>query len=49
MLMEEVTRRGQAQPRPAPEALHVPLMTADARVKRSGIARCKVEVFDTRA
>jgi predicted nucleic acid-binding protein len=29
------------------EALHVPLITADARVKRSGVARCKVEVFDT--
>ena len=28
------------------EALHVPLITADARVKRSGVARCKVEVFD---
>jgi predicted nucleic acid-binding protein len=28
------------------EALHVSLITADARVKRSGVARCKVEVFD---
>jgi predicted nucleic acid-binding protein len=28
------------------EALHVPLITADARVKRSGAARYKVEVFD---
>jgi GNAT superfamily N-acetyltransferase len=28
------------------EALHVPLITTDARVKRSGIARCEVEVFD---
>jgi predicted nucleic acid-binding protein len=28
------------------EALHVPLITADARVKRSGVARCQVEVFD---
>jgi predicted nucleic acid-binding protein len=28
------------------EALHVPLITADARVKRSGVARCEVEVFD---
>jgi predicted nucleic acid-binding protein len=28
------------------EALHVPLVTADARVKRSGVARCEVEVFD---
>ena len=28
------------------EALHVPLITADARIKRSGAARCKVEVFD---
>jgi len=28
------------------EALHVPLVTADARVKRSGAARCEVEVFD---
>ena len=31
------------------EALHVSLITADARIKRSGVARCKVEVFDTRA
>ena len=28
------------------EALHVPLITADARIKRSGAARCKVDVFD---
>ena len=28
------------------EALHVPLITADARIQRSGVARCKVEVFD---
>jgi predicted nucleic acid-binding protein len=28
------------------EALQVPLVTADARIKRSGAARCKVEVFD---
>ena len=28
------------------EALHVPLITADARVKSSGVARCEVEVFD---
>jgi predicted nucleic acid-binding protein len=28
------------------EALNVPLITADARVKRSGVARCEVEVFD---
>ena len=28
------------------EALRVPLITADARIKRSGIARCEVEVFD---
>jgi predicted nucleic acid-binding protein len=28
------------------EALHVPLITADARIKRSGIARCEIEVFD---
>jgi predicted nucleic acid-binding protein len=28
------------------EALHVPLITADARIKRSGAARCKVEVID---
>jgi predicted nucleic acid-binding protein len=28
------------------EALDVPLVTADARVKRSGVARCEVEVFD---
>lgn len=30
------------------EVLRVPLITADARVKRSGIARCEVEVFDAR-
>ncbi len=28
------------------EALRVPLITADARVKRSGVAQCEVEVFD---
>jgi predicted nucleic acid-binding protein len=28
------------------EALQVPLVTADARIKRSGAGRCKVEVFD---
>jgi predicted nucleic acid-binding protein len=28
------------------ETLRVPLITADARIKRSGIARCEVEVFD---
>ena len=28
------------------DALRVPLITADARIKRSGIARCEVEVFD---
>ena len=28
------------------EALHVPLITAGARIERSGVARCKVEVFD---
>jgi predicted nucleic acid-binding protein len=27
------------------EALNVSLITADARIKRSGAARCKVEVF----
>jgi predicted nucleic acid-binding protein len=27
------------------EALHVPLVTADARIQRSGVARCKIEVF----
>ena len=32
--------------RPRAEALHVSLITAEARVKRSGVARCKVEVFD---
>jgi predicted nucleic acid-binding protein len=29
------------------EALRVPLITAEARIERSGIARCEVEVFDT--
>jgi predicted nucleic acid-binding protein len=29
------------------EALRVPLITTDARIKRSGAARCEVEVFDT--
>jgi predicted nucleic acid-binding protein len=28
------------------EALQVPLITADARIKRSGVARCEVDVFD---
>ena len=28
------------------EAFRVPLITADARIKRSGTARCEVEVFD---
>ena len=28
------------------EAFHVPLITADARITRSGVARCQVEVFD---
>jgi len=28
------------------EALDVSLITADARIKRSGVARCKIEVFD---
>jgi predicted nucleic acid-binding protein len=28
------------------EAFRVPLITTDARIKRSGIARCEVEVFD---
>ena len=28
------------------EALNVSLITADARIKRSGAARCEVEVFD---
>ena len=27
------------------EALNISLITADARIKRSGIARCEVEVF----
>jgi predicted nucleic acid-binding protein len=27
------------------EALHVSLITADARIQRSGVARCKIEVF----
>jgi predicted nucleic acid-binding protein len=30
------------------EALDVPLITADARIQRSGVARCEVEVFGTR-
>jgi hypothetical protein len=30
------------------EALHVPLITADARIKRGNAARCEVEVFDAR-
>jgi predicted nucleic acid-binding protein len=29
------------------EALGVPLVTADARIKRSGAAHCEIEVFDT--
>lgn len=29
------------------EALRVPLITADARVERSGAVRCEIEVFDT--
>jgi len=29
------------------EALGVPLVTADARIKRSGATRCAIEVFDT--
>jgi predicted nucleic acid-binding protein len=28
------------------EALQVSLITADARIQRSGVARCKLEVFD---
>jgi predicted nucleic acid-binding protein len=28
------------------EALDVSLITADARIKRSGVARCQIEVFD---
>ncbi|HUB37421.1 MAG TPA: type II toxin-antitoxin system VapC family toxin [Streptosporangiaceae bacterium] len=31
------------------EALGVPLITADARIKRSGAAHCGVEVFGTHA
>jgi predicted nucleic acid-binding protein len=31
------------------EALRVPLITADARIKRSGVARCEIEVFDAHA
>jgi predicted nucleic acid-binding protein len=31
------------------EALDVSLITADARIKRSGIARCEVEVFGAHA
>jgi predicted nucleic acid-binding protein len=27
------------------EALNIPLITADARIQRSGVARCKIEVF----
>jgi predicted nucleic acid-binding protein len=27
------------------EALDVPLITADARIRRSGVARCEIEVF----
>ena len=30
------------------EPLQVPFVTADARIKRSGAVRCKVEVFDAR-
>jgi len=30
------------------EALNIPLITADARIKRSGAARCEAEVFDAR-
>jgi len=29
------------------EALRVPLITADARITRSGAARCEIEVFGT--
>lgn len=29
------------------EALRVPLITADARIKRCGTARCEIEVFGT--
>lgn len=29
------------------EALRVPLITADARIKRCGAARCEIEVFGT--
>jgi predicted nucleic acid-binding protein len=28
------------------EALHLSLITADARIQRSGVARCKIEVID---
>jgi predicted nucleic acid-binding protein len=31
------------------EALGVPLITADARIKRSSAARCEIEVFGTHA
>jgi predicted nucleic acid-binding protein len=31
------------------EALGVPLITADARIKRSSAASCEIEVFGTRA
>lgn len=30
------------------EGLAVPLVTSDARIARSGVARCKVEVFNER-
>jgi predicted nucleic acid-binding protein len=30
------------------EALGVPLITADARINRSGVARCRIEVFGAR-
>jgi hypothetical protein len=28
------------------EALHVPLIAADARVKRTGLARCNFEAYE---
>jgi predicted nucleic acid-binding protein len=31
------------------EAFHAPLVTADARIERSGAARCEIEVFGTRS
>jgi hypothetical protein len=31
------------------EVLCVPLVTSDARIERSGAARCEVEVFSTQA